>query len=82
MPECKPHRRLERSCRLTKHHVGEKHAAHPDHGGKDMERYKDCHARRLSTSGLEEQSSQCRRESLGHRPSQRASWGVNAHPSF
>jgi len=43
VPERKPHRRLKRSHRLAQDHVGEEHAANPDDGGKDMERYEDRH---------------------------------------
>jgi hypothetical protein len=52
VPERKPHRRLEQPYGLAKHHIGEEHASHPDHGGKDMERYEDRHAQGPSTRNL------------------------------
>ena len=48
MPKGEPLGRLERPCGRTKHDVGEEHAAHPDDGGKHVERDEQCHAPRLS----------------------------------
>jgi hypothetical protein len=33
--------------RSRQHHIGKEHAAYPDHGGKDMERYEQCHTLKL-----------------------------------
>ena len=45
VPEHKPGLGLKRPRRLAQHHICEEHAAHPYHGGKDMDRDEECHGR-------------------------------------
>jgi hypothetical protein len=65
VPERKPSGRFERSGRRAQNHIGEKHAAHPNHGGYYMQRNQEghSHAAILYQSGIR-QSSTARRASL------------------
>src|SRR5262249_11136464 len=65
MPERKPRRRLERPHGMPQHHIGKEHAAYPDHGGKDMERYKQCHTLKLSYDFGPDSAASCM-SALGH----------------
>jgi len=48
MPKRESHRRLQQPPGFAQHHIGKEHPADPDNGGKDMQRYEQCHAPRLS----------------------------------